>query len=68
MKYSAIIVPNCETIRKTALDILAKFQENGGKLIFVGDCPKYVDAQESDAPKALYEKAVKAQSNEVSVL
>lgn len=68
MKYSAIIVPNCETIRKTTLDILAKFQENGGKLIFVGDCPKYVDAQESDAPKALYEKAVKAQSNEVSVL
>lgn len=58
MNYSVILVPGCETLRKTTLDALNRFQQAGGTVIFVGECPKYVDACPSDAVKQLYEKAI----------
>ncbi len=54
MSYGTIIVPGCEMLRGTTLDILNKFKANGGRIIFIGECPKYVDAQESDSVKELY--------------
>ncbi|MBQ7968570.1 MAG: hypothetical protein IJ292_01980 [Clostridia bacterium] len=54
MKYDTIIVPGCHTLRSTTMDRLEKFKAEGGNLIFLGDCPKYVDAKESDRPKKLY--------------
>ncbi len=58
MAYDAIVVPACETIRATTLDRLEKFAAAGGKLIFMGDAPRYVDAIPSDRAKKLAEKAV----------
>ena len=43
MEYDAIVVPGCETLRKTTLERLEQFRENGGKLIFMGDAPSLVD-------------------------
>lgn len=57
MEYDAIVVPDCETLRTTTLERLEKFQANGGKLIFMGDAPKYENAVISDRGKALYEKS-----------
>lgn len=57
MKYSVVIVPALETIRKTTVDILNKFIDNGGKVIFMGSAPKFVDAVKSDDAKSLFEKA-----------
>lgn len=42
---------------KRPLTVLEEFAAAGGKLIFMGDCPKYIDAVESDKPRALYEKS-----------
>lgn len=58
MKYKVVVVPAMETIRKTTLDILEKFNAAGGTVVFMGDCPKYVDAIESDAANALFAKSV----------
>lgn len=56
MAYDVIVVPACETIRKTTLDKLNEFASNGGKVIFMGEIPTMVDAVSSDEPKALAEK------------
>lgn len=45
MKYSAVLVAGCETLRKSTLDILNKYQKAGGKVIFAGEAPKYINAK-----------------------
>lgn len=54
MEYDAIIVPGCETLRKTTVEKLDSFKKAGGKLVFMGSAPKYCDAVVSDLPKKLY--------------
>lgn len=54
MKYKTIIVAGCETIRKTTLDILNNFKENGGRVIFIGECPTHIDAVRSNGILPLY--------------
>ena len=44
MCYDAIVVPGCKTLRKTTYDRLLSFVKNGGKVVFMGDFPKYIDA------------------------
>ncbi len=46
--YDAVVIPACQTVRSTTLDRLEAFRHAGGKLIFLGDAPAYVDAEESD--------------------
>jgi hypothetical protein len=58
MAYDAVIVPNLETMRSTTLKILTEFKNRGGKLIFLGDCPKYVDAVASDEVRVLYDSSI----------
>ena len=55
MAYDVIIVPECETLRSTTLERLEAFRAAGGKLVFMGDAPKYEDAIESERGKKLYE-------------
>ncbi len=57
MAYDVIIVPACETIRSSTLKLLEEFAADGGKLIFMGNAPKYVDAVTSDEGFNLCEKA-----------
>jgi len=57
MNYDVIIVPGCETLRSTTLDRLEAFQKTGGKIIFLGELPRFVDAVESNKAKKLAEKS-----------
>lgn len=50
MTYDVVIVPACETIRSTTLDALRTFRSQGGKVIFMGDSPRYMDAVSSSEP------------------
>ncbi|MBQ0124934.1 MAG: hypothetical protein KBS59_01250 [Clostridiales bacterium] len=59
MKYGAVVVPSLITIRSTTLDALEKFAERGGKIIFMGKIPEYVDALPSQRAKKLAEKCNK---------
>ena len=56
MSYDAIIVPGLYTIRSTTLDRLEKFAANGGKIVFAGKIPAYVDAVKSDRAAKLADK------------
>ncbi|MDR0405767.1 MAG: hypothetical protein LBH54_03110, partial [Clostridiales bacterium] len=68
MAYDVILVPGCETLRKTTLDRLAAFRKNGGKLVFVGNCPKYLDAVLSDEPAVLYNSSEQTSFDKAGVL
>jgi len=57
MNYDVIIVPGCETLRTTTLERLEAFQKAGGKIIFLGELPRFVDAVESDRANKLAEKS-----------
>lgn len=56
MTYDTIIVPYLETIRGTTLSFLERFRNNGGRIIFAGECPKYLDAIPSDKPQLLSQR------------
>lgn len=68
MKYSTIIVSGCETLRKTTLEVLEKFKACGGKVIFVGEAPRYIDAIKSDKAMDLYEKSVVVSHSKPQIL
>lgn len=47
-QYRAVVVPPLKTIRSSTLEILQRFAEMGGTVIFAGPAPKAVDAEPSD--------------------
>jgi len=68
MEYGAVIVPACETIRSTTLAALKEFAAKGGKVIFAGEIPKYVDAKPSDEAKKLAAACTKVEWSRGAVL
>lgn len=45
MAYQLVVVPPAVTMRSTTLDLLERFAEAGGEVLFVGEIADYVDAQ-----------------------
>ncbi len=56
MRYDAIIVPDCITIRSSTLKALEALSEQGIRIIFAGSVPKLVDGKESQAALELSER------------
>lgn len=52
MAYEAVVVPGMITMKKTTLEALKAFAAAGGKVIFMGRIPTYVDGVPSDEVKA----------------
>lgn len=67
MEYSVIIIPSCITLKETTLELLEKFSANGGRIIFLGDKPEYVDGLANDRIDKLYEKSEKASFDRFAV-
>ncbi|MBR6680581.1 MAG: hypothetical protein IKL59_04900 [Clostridia bacterium] len=57
MAYDVVIVPECETLRSTTLERLEAFRNAGGKLVFMGDAPKYEGAVPSERGKVLFDRS-----------
>jgi hypothetical protein len=55
MRYQVILVPPVETLRKTTLDRLTAFRKAGGRLIFLGNPLRYIDAIPDEAGQRLWE-------------
>jgi hypothetical protein len=51
--YQAVLVSGLQTIRSTSLQLLQRFAEAGGPVLFAGDPPSHVDALASPAPTQL---------------
>lgn len=62
--YDVIIVPGNLTLRSSTVRQLSDFCSNGGKVIFMGEMPKYVDAVCCRLPKILVEKSICIDFNE----
>lgn len=54
MEYDTILIPPLETLRHTTVVRLRKLIEQGGRVLFLGNLPSYMDAAFDDAPKELY--------------
>ncbi|MCL2213644.1 MAG: hypothetical protein FWC06_00405 [Treponema sp.] len=68
MKYKVIIVPALVTIRRTTLERLEAFSKNGGRIIFLGNVPEYIDGLNCDDVKKLYEVSQKVNFEKVDIL
>ncbi|NOY74726.1 MAG: hypothetical protein GXP32_02915 [Kiritimatiellaeota bacterium] len=47
-EYSAVLVPPLKTIRSSTLELLRKFKNAGGLVVFAGEPPFHIDALPSD--------------------
>lgn len=68
MAYSAILVPALDTIRSSTVKVLTEYVKKGGKLIFAGKAPKFVNAMISDAGKKLFDISEQVSMTSVSIL
>lgn len=68
MAYQVVVVPPIRTIRSSTLTRLEAFQQEGGRVIFLGPCPDYVDAEKSAAAQALYQNAQHLAMDEAAIL
>lgn len=50
-KYSLVIVADSECITKSTLDLLAAFENNGGKIWYINKKPLYIDNLMTNLPK-----------------
>lgn len=57
MRYEAILIPGCLSLRRSTLEYLEKFQKAGGKVVFAGSCPGYVDGVKNDGCREMFEKS-----------
>ncbi len=68
MEYDVIIVPGCETLRKTTFDILEKFKTSGGKLIIMGKAPYICEGSPCNYGESLKTGAVNIDFSRSSLL
>lgn len=53
MAYDAVVVPGCETLRSSTCERLEAFCAAGGRLIVMGDAPRWENALPSGRGEAL---------------
>ena len=68
MSYDVILVPAMETMRKTTLERLEIFKKAGGRIIFLGDVPQYIDAVAHNGGMSLFGSAEKQGFERLTVL
>ena len=68
MRYDAVVVPGCETLRGTTLERLEAFRAAGGRLIFLGSAPELVDALPDDRGRRLWQGACHVEFQRKAVL
>ncbi len=56
-EYKTVLVPELYTIRKSTVEILKKFKDAGGKVIFVKKFPEHIDAEAGSKPEHDFEIA-----------
>lgn len=68
MSYDVVIVPECQTLRRTTMDRLEAFQKAGGKLIFLGRAPICENAIPSPRGEGLWKQATHIDFSKESLL
>lgn len=68
MRYETVLVPNVLSLRSDTIIWLEEFMEQGGRLLFLGDCPEYVDGRISSRARSVYERAEKVRFEKNRIL
>lgn len=68
VKYSTILISGMTTIRTTTIELLKSFLKSGGRVIFIGEVAKYVDAEISPKAKELADQSTKIPFKEEAIL
>jgi len=68
MNYDVVVVPALETIRRNTIQRLEAFKKAGGRLIFLGEAPKYIDAVPDERGKKLWEACEKIAFERLPIL
>lgn len=68
MAYDVIVVPGCETLRRTTIERLNDFRRQGGDLLLVGEPPEYMDAEPSPAGRELFAGARRTAAAESAIV
>ena len=68
MQYDAVLVANCKTLRSSTVERLKEFKKQGGRLIFAGECPTYVDVSDNRTVRELYVSSICVPFSENAVL
>lgn len=58
MRYDAILVPGCMTLRSHTLERLQEFADRGGRVILAGQIPSMIDASPDERPGKLASRCV----------
>ena len=66
--YRALVVPRMTTLRSSTLHLLEEFLQAGGKVIFAGEPPAYVDAERSTQAADLAARAMHVSWEQSQVL
>jgi len=57
--YKAVVVPPMTTMRRTTLNLLERFREAGGTVVFAGRTAEYVEAVRDPGPAALARRCLR---------
>lgn len=57
-KYKTVLVAGVDTIRSTTVNLLEAFMKAGGKVVFAGKIPDYMDALKSSKPAEIAQNAI----------
>lgn len=68
MRYTTVLVAGADTLRATTLAILQQFIGKGGRVIFAGELPGYVDSLPSAAVRDLADSAMTCAFEEAAVI
>jgi len=66
--YKAVVVAGLETIRSTTLKLLEAFADAGGRVIFAGPAPAFVDAVECDRARVFAARTSACDLNEIRLV
>ena len=68
MSYRTVLVGGLETVRGSTLDLLRRFSQAGGTLVFAGDPPAYVDTLLSEDANILAQQSIHVPLESESIL
>jgi len=66
--YDAVLFPPMLTVRATTLALAKQFTEAGGKVVFSGDVPEYVDAKPATAAIELAKQTAKIKFDQAKII
>lgn len=66
--YNVVLAPPMRTIRQSTIERLSAMLDAGGRVVFLGDCPGYVDGEPSEGCRELFRRAEHAGFSREAVL